>query len=206
MTDSMRAAREDLAFLKAVAEDRGPLPGPFGWNLFAAGLVVGVNLIAFWAVTAARGGSPSLLNSLWSWGPGTVVYLPLSVMLYLRGRHVPLGPSARVFGAAWAAMLAMTLTILIGVVMARIATGKPFEEVWPAIAFGLYGGAWTVVGLTRRRLWILAVAIGCFLTAVACAALIEKPALYLALGVGVLLFFGAPGAVIMFQARRRAEA
>ena len=30
MTDQARAAREDLAFMKDLAEDRGPAPGHFG--------------------------------------------------------------------------------------------------------------------------------------------------------------------------------
>ncbi|HEY7799478.1 MAG TPA: hypothetical protein VIA80_11980, partial [Hyphomonadaceae bacterium] len=65
----------------------------------------------------------------------------------------------------------------------------------------LYGGAWTSISLIRRRYWGLAVAAGCFATAIACAALINTPEHWLAMGSGLLLFLAAPGAVIMRKSK-----
>jgi hypothetical protein len=198
--DSVRSAREDLAFLKAVVEDRGPLPSVFGAHLLAIGLSYGANLLYIWAARAGYAPWPEAWMN-WAWVPGTIPYLPVVLLLVIRGRRQVLGPTARVFGAAWIAMAAMTVSIVLVMMTASTRTGRQFHDVWPPIAFALYGGSWTVVGLIRRTLPDLVIAVGCFATAVVAAAFIGGPQVWLALGVGLLLFLAAPGAIIMRQAR-----
>jgi len=201
MSDTMRAAREDLAFLKAIADDRGPLPTLIGAHMLAIGLPYGLNFILVWAIFAGRAPWwPADWISA-SWIPGTVVYVPLAVFLHLRGRSYTPGPTARLFGAAWGAVGLTALPIIAVMAAAQWRTGIAFATVWPALSFALYGGAWASLALIRGKAWHGVVAAGSFATAVASAALMGAPGAWLVMAAGILLFLAAPGAAIVRGAR-----
>ena len=201
MTDSTRAAREDLAFLRALAEDRGPLPTLIGAHLLAVGLPYGLNFILVWAVFAGR--APWWPHAwMWAtWIPGTIVYAPACILLHLRGRSFTPGPTARLFFTAGSAVGLIVLPILAVMVIAQLRTGIVFAMVWPALSFILWGGAWASLGIIRRKAWHGVVAFGSFATAMASAALIGGPAAWLVMAAGILLFVAAPGAAIILRAR-----
>jgi len=68
MTDRAQSARSDLAFMKEVAEDRGPLPSILGAHLLAVGAPYGLNVIYAWA--GMRGFVPWPEEwQVWSWAP-----------------------------------------------------------------------------------------------------------------------------------------
>ena len=112
----------------------------------------------------------------WLWIPATIIYIPILVLLGRRGRSLTLGPEAKLWNAAWTAMGLMSVVVLIALIMARgrIETA-PFLLLWPPMAFALYGGAWALMGLVRRRLSYAVVAAGSFVTAIVCAMLISTP-------------------------------
>ncbi len=194
MTGSAQAARNDLAFMKSVVEDRGPLPWFFGAHLFAVGVIFGLNLVV--GATVAR---PS---AIWSWLPASLLYVPVWFIINARSDYAAMGPSARVFAAVWMAVFLMTLAIVASLIVAQRGSGVNYALIWPSIACALYGGAWMVGGLIRRRGWMALVSLGCFAIAVTCAALVGQPGMLLALGVGLLALFAAPGLVLMRLARR----
>lgn len=205
MTDTIRTARDDLAFMKAVAEDRGPLPAQFGAHLLAIGLIYGANLILAWALFAGR--APWWPHDPWllgTWVPGTILYLPAVILISLSGPKTGVGPTGRVFIAAWQAMALMIWATIAVMVTASVRARVPYYEVWPPMAFVLYGGAWSVVGVIRRRLWHGLVALGCFATAVTAAALVKSPETWLVMSAGLFLFLAGPGAAIMLRAGRPA--
>ena len=194
MASTAQSARNDLAFMKSVIEDRGPLPWFFGAHLFAVGTIFGLNLLAGAVVVWP--------SAIWSWLPATLVYVPVWFLINARSDYGAMGPSARVFGAVWMAVFLMTLTIVASLIVADIETRVTYALIWPSIACALYGGAWTVGALIRRRGWMALVALGCFATAIACAAFVGRPQMLLVLGVALLAVFAAPGLVLMRLARR----
>jgi len=202
MNDQMQTAREDLAFLRAVAEDRGPLPRAIGQHFVVIGLIFGLNVIYAYAGKTGLAPWPSGEDSLWGWLPATLLYLPYSFAFWFRARGYEPGPALRTFGVAWGAMVLMTLAIVASIYVAGASTAIDFVGLWPSIALALYGGAWTVVSATRKSLGEFIVALGCFATAVICGALVDKPERFLALGLAILLFFGGPGVMIMLKARK----
>lgn len=201
----MHAVRSDLAFLRAIAEDRGALPAPLGWHLVAIGGIFGLDFIHIWAIFAGYAPWPEWLY--WgTWLPGAVAYLPANAYINLKSRHSPMSPGARVFGAAWAAMATMIPPTLLVMSVAQVETGHPFYMIWPALAFVLYGGAWALVAIVRRKLWHAAVAVGCFGTAALCSAMIRDTAQWLVMGAALVAFVGVPGAAIVRHARRSHQA
>jgi hypothetical protein len=200
MPDAIRTARDDLAFMRDLAEDRGPMPSILGAHMLAVGATFGLNVIYAWA--GLRGLVPWAAEwELWSWLPATIVYIPVMLFLFTRGRDIAQTPTGRAFAAAWTGVGIMTWVIVTVLGIAASHIGPLVWSVWPALAVSLYGGAWTTVSLVRRRYWGLAVAAGCFATALGCAMLIDTPELWLVMGLGLLLFLALPGALIMSKRR-----
>ncbi|WP_293678423.1 hypothetical protein [uncultured Phenylobacterium sp.] len=204
MTDAVRAARDDLAFLKAVAEDRGPLPAILGAHLVAVGAAFTPDLVLVWAIYTGRADWWPQSLAWATWAPGVALWLPAYLILQRRGRGQGFGPSARVFAAAWGAMGLMTVATLALFAAAQAATGAFYFQLWPAMGFVLWGGAWSVVAIIRKRLWLGAIALLSFALGVGCAALLKSPDVWLALAAGLGLVFALPGAVILRQARSAA--
>ena len=204
MTDAAaRAARDDLAFLKAVAEDRGPLPAILGAHLLAVGLAFAPNLVLCWAIFSGRADWWPASLSWATWLPGVALWLPAYLYLQVRGHgRGGFGPSARVFAAAWGAMGLMTVATLALFAVAQSATGQAYFQIWPAFGFVLWGGAWAVVAIIRKRLWLGGIALASFALGVGCAALLRSPEVWLAMAAGLLLVFALPGAVILRLAPR----
>ncbi len=194
MTDAAQSARNDLAFMKTVVEDRGPLPWFFGAHLFAVGAIFGLNLLV--------GSLVVWPSAIWSWLPASILYVPVWFFINARSNYAAMGPSARVFGAVWMAVFLMTVTIVASLIVAQTGSGVAYGLIWPSIACALYGGAWLVGALIRRRIWMGLVALGCFATAIACAAYVGQPQMLLVLGIALLAVFAAPGLVLMRLAKR----
>ena len=202
MSDQADSARSDLAFLKAVVDDKGPLMGVFGAHLFWPGLIYGLNFVYIWAIAA--GHVPWPWEGLaWTWVPGTILYTPIPIYLWWRSRGITLGPSARGFASAWSTVGAMSAATVGMLLIATAQTGHPFYAVWPGLAFVIYGGCWMAGAVVRRQLWHGLVSIGAFVTALLSAWRIEQPDMWLVSAAGTLLWVAAPGAVILILARRQ---
>lgn len=201
MSDAMQAARDDLAFLKAIADDHGPLPTLIGAHMLAVGFPYGLNFVLVWAVVAGLlpWWPPEQLSSTWI--PGTLLYVPLAVYLHGRGASYTAGPTARLFTAAWSAVGLTALPIVAVMLLAQAKTGIAFAIVWPALSFVLWGGAWASLAIIRRKAWHAAVALGSFATALASAALIGAPGAWLVMAAGMLACIAAPGAAIVRRSR-----
>ena len=101
--------------------------------------------------------------------------------------------------------MVMTFTVVGVIVLASIRTGIGFYPLWPSLAFALYGGAWTMMGVVRGKLPVLAVAGGCLLAALICAYLTGLNEQWLVVGIGLLLLLAAPGAAMMRKPRAAQE-
>ena len=201
MNDQARAAREDLAFMKELAEDRGPAPGHFGEQVFWPGLLYGLNLVYAWAGMIGVVPWPEDWYvkgvGMLAWGPATAIYLPMLIWFAFRGFYRSGGLAARMFTGAWSVVGFMCLTCTAILIVASYKMKVNYAAVWPAIAMTIYGSAWLVQGILRRHLWLLLLAAGCCVTAVLMAFLVGQTELWLVMGLGLLVFMALPGALIM---------
>jgi hypothetical protein len=203
--DQATHARRDLAFIKAVAEDKGALPAALGWHLIAIGAIYGLDFIHIWAIFTGRASWPEALQAV-PWLPGVIAYIPANIVINLRARHMAWGPTARAFGAAWAAMGLMIVPAVAVLLIGQAQAGFPFYLVWGALAFVLYGGAWAAVAIVRGGRWHWLTASGCFALALLCALLINQSAQWLVMAAGLLLLVALPGLIILRSGRAREEA
>lgn len=208
---ALDAARDDLAFMRALAADRDPLPALYGAHLFAIGACFGPALVLSWAAYAGVAGvSPA-------WGqlsplPAAILYIPALIVILARNnrrirREGRGGPSQRAVWSIWAAVTATIFTLLAGFIAAGARDDLDAAQVmtmWlPAIA-ALYGGAWVMKAFLRGAPWCALVGVGCFAVSIACAWTANTPTPFLLLGLGLVAFMALPGLAIMLAARRRA--
>lgn len=217
MTDKPRASAEaDLAFLKSIVEGGAGGSGKamltMGAMYLAGGVLYGIQCLF----------NLGQIYGLIRWpGPATLAFLVgitvtfFIVMTWAIIEDRKVGGAARgqlvtrTMNAAFSAtgMANLAVIIVFGVGAAR---DKDFA-VWlyyPAVIFALQAAAWYVAWSLRKKLWMLFMGAGGWLTAVALGLLVRQPVLYLHVCTAALfLLFALPGWIMLrgaLQARAAA--
>src|SRR4051794_33932927 len=95
-----QSLHSDLAFMRAVADDRGPLPRTIGEHMLAPGLIFTANFLLIWVIYEHWIEWP-VRQYAFLWVPGVAVYMSIYPVLMWRSRGTVIGPAARAFAAAW---------------------------------------------------------------------------------------------------------
>jgi len=202
MTTPADAARDDLAYLRALVEPNDDFQRRFGETYFVAGLCYGVQMLLH-ALQYALSWTNSALGLAIGLGP-TVVFLALLVWL-IRRRPTDTGGStvSRAVGAVFGAVGVANLALLF--VVGSVALREKSLTIWllyPCIVLIFQGAAWMVLYALRRRPWFALVSVGWFATAIAMSICIDMPAGFIgAGGVGFIAFMLIPGWLMMRQAK-----
>lgn len=194
------AIRDDIAFMRALAEDGrdGPLVG--GSILLASGLCFGTASLANWAILTWR-----LTHN--SWAPSAIWMASLMVFmawLFLGGvTRSRQGGTPRAVGMAWSgAGLSMFFVGLSLVVMAVRGHDDYVVSAFMPFILAIYGSAWFVAAALTRARWLYAVAFGAFGMALVVAWFaVDGAILYLLYALSLYALVSAPGFVLVRQAR-----
>ncbi len=209
MNDELKTVRDDLAFLRTIAEgggERGGI-GVAGGALYgAAGLLYGIQTLFYFVQEKGAirlGGFGNLvLASL-----PTVIFLVLMTIVIILDRKRPqVGAANRAINAAFAGTGIANLALVL--IFASAAARTRDFHFWlfhPAVVFVLQGAVWYVSFMLRKRLWMALVATGWLVCGVALGMLIWRADLYLLVAtLGLFAFMAAPGFHMMRQAMRPA--
>ena len=201
MSERIDILKDDIAFMRALAQEgrRAPLLG--GASLLVAGLIYSGATLFCWAKTARLIIAPDFWY-LGVWVVATFVYM--LVMTVLIGRWRGTGrPGAttltnRTFRWAWSAGGWAIMAIFAGssVLAWRFHTWMVFAT-FPTIILSIYGAAWTISAVVSDRWWVRWVAAGCFIAAIGVTVMPSYSAEYLAFTASLLLLMAAPGAALM---------
>jgi hypothetical protein len=204
MNTTPSSAQDDLAFLRSLVESAGSGQRVFGVIYFWSGVIYGLQCLGHWAQVSgwiALSDGQQLLLGL---GPTAVFLVMLTWVLWRTRRAGQGGLVNKAVSAAFAATGIANGALV--VLLAAAAAREKSLTVWllyPSVVFILQGAAWYIAFALRKRLWLLAVGLGWMATGVTMGFAIGTPSYPLLVGVGLLAFMVAPGAVMM---RRPASA
>ncbi len=199
--DQMQAIRDDLAYMRALADEgrRAPLLG--GSILIAAGLIYGAAALVHFAVAAGvLDIDPMLLNVIW--GVAVVAFLIALFVLKARlgGKPGAWSMGNQVSGAAWGGLGGASFAIGLALFAAVYKTGDwIFMGLFPPVILALYGAAWIVGAAVSDRAWMKWVAVGSFAAAAGAGLLIGTTAQYLFYAAAMILLSALPGVVMLRQ-------
>jgi hypothetical protein len=202
MPSQMETIRDDLAYLRALAEGRRDAVLGGAAPLISAAAIFSAASIFGYAVSVRRLGLPLQFIG---WGFIAAAVLHTLVLLVLghmeRARHGR--PAAETpTHAAWQAvrLAALTLMAAFFITSWRMQSAQIWTAM-PIIVFALYGAAWSVAAAASRKAWPRWVSAGAFAACLLTAAFSGRPEQLLVFAVGLTALGIIPGLVI---ARRSA--
>jgi hypothetical protein len=202
----LHSAEDDLAFMRSIIERGGRPPMTLAICYLAGGLLYGLQCLFHAGQVSGLIQWPELANLAFVVGI-TVSFLSVLTWAILRDRKTGganRGPMAsRTLNAAFNAtgMANLAVIIVFGVGAYR---DQDFA-IWlyyAAIVFALQSAAWFMAWTLRRKGWMLATALGGWVTAVALGVLVREPFWYLGVcTLACFLLFALPGWVMFRDAR-----
>jgi hypothetical protein len=197
MTDQMQSIRDDLAYLRALAEGADEGGSQRGGIMLAAGLVWSGCSVAQWAALTGR---LSQTTALVAWAIGAMLFFGY-LFWAIRRDGKPSG-RARAVGLAWSGVGWTIFVLFAAIFAATWRTHSPLLiNFFPAIILALYGAAWSVAAAIADKAWLKLTAVGSFVGAVICAWFIADPVQYLIYAVALLLLAALPGLILLRQDR-----
>jgi len=185
--------REDISFLRHLAESgrNGPILG--GIFLAAAGVVFGS--ACFLDFAAMQGMFPVRGGPLWLGASAvfTLLWFVLFFRMKASGKKVQSASSAS-FGMIWSAIAPGVLTAFgTTLLIAHQTQNNAVLAAYVPVIYAFYGTAWFASGALAKRSWMFIAALGSFAYAFVVALMAASPYLSVAMGGGLLLLLTLPG-------------
>ncbi len=189
---------DELAYIRAMAEEGSVGPMRNGASLVAAGLVYAAAAIAQYLAVLGYLPRTGWMSAL-IWFGATVIFAALSTLFRFNRRQREKSVGGRASAAIWSGVgIAIMFFILCLIVIANVL--KDFGAVTFLIApvvLILYGVGWWVGGAITSRRWVKYVAFGSFAAAPLITLLAGRPEQLLAYAVCLILFTSVPGFILM---------
>lgn len=202
----LHSPEDDLAFMRSIVEGGGRVPMTLAVCYLAGGLIYGAQCLFHVGQVFGWVRLPDLANLIVVVG-FTVAFLVVLTWAILRDRKAGTsnrGPLAtRTLSAAFSATgMANTAVIIVFAVGAMRDKDFAIWLYYAAIVFALQAAAWYVAWMLKRKGWMLATALGGWVTAVALGLLVRQPVAYLGVcTVALFLLFALPGWALFRDAR-----
>jgi hypothetical protein len=196
---------DDLAFMKALVHEGPHMQASIGLIFMAAGLIYGLDVLAYWAQIVFNIPLPSFVWAGLSLAP-PVIFLAVIVYVVWRDRkRSQNGVATRALNAAFvSAGLANLVMIIIFGYVAMTEKSMLIWLLYPAVTCAFQGAAWYIAFMIRKKLWLAFMSAGWFLTTLLLGFLIRDMAAYmLVLALALLTLMGGGGYTLMHLARKR---
>lgn len=206
MTDQMQGLREDVAFMRGLAEEGRNAPLLGGDISVAAGLIYGAASFATYAgIEGVFGLTPEGIG--WVWLAASVIF-GLALLVSIRrqkGEHGVETAANRANSAAWGGAGMAIFALFGGFFLAAYRTDEWIVMTMLApVILALYGAAWGVAGAMTGRTWNKGVAGLSLVLSLVTAWFAGSAEQWLVYGVALLLTAFFPGLVMLRQAHRAA--
>ena len=200
MSDQTQTLRDDITFLRRVAEQgrRGPVFG--GAFILAAGIVYGAACALQWAIVTRNIVLPAFVNE-YLWYGASAIFAAVWFALFFGTRGSAkecAGSSNLIFAVAWSAagLGIMVASIAMAFGAAAAHASAPYA-LYPTVDFAFYGTAWFIIAALVRRAWMWSVMAMSFAASLLLASIAGDPASLLAMGVALVATLCVPGLLLM---------
>jgi hypothetical protein len=199
--DDIQSMKDEIAYIKALAEEGRRTPMLGGGILIAAGLIFGAASIMHWLIDADVLVLPPVAFAA-LWGGAMLLFFVTLFTLIGRNKGRPGAASTvnRATGAAWmgVGLLIFVMAVSMAVISWRLQSPVP-TLMFPSMIFAAYGSAWAVSATMTRSRWQWWLAIGAWISAPLLAALTGTTWIWLAYGAGLFAFALIPGLILVRQ-------
>jgi len=203
MTDDIQSLRDDIAYLKAMADSGHSRGAGGGVMLMSAGLLYSIaSLVQYLAMQHVV--PVTMQTASLGWLVATVAFMAVLGAVKLRWRSE--GSSAGAAGVAWQGVGMGCFFVFVALALASWRTQSPLLiQFAPSIIFVLYGAAWISAGAAMHKSWMHLTGWGGFIAAGITAWFIGEPVSYLIYAAGLVLLAFIPGVWFVLEARRSGE-
>ena len=202
MTEQNQSLREDIAFVRQLAEAGRDRPMLGGQILAAAGVVWGMASFSVWYMTSVLRMGPGSANVVWA-----ISFAVWMVTLFVMVRRIrtQCGGPQETSGAAWAGVgyAIFAIAISLGVIAWRLNLPNILWA-FPSVLLALYGAAWSVAATAFRKPWMHMMAIASFVMAPVNGWFAGDPVIWLVYAISLVGLLTAPGVYLISEARRAA--
>jgi hypothetical protein len=202
MSDTTHTLRDDIAFVRALAEEgrQSPFRGEVS---LAAGVIWGSASLYSWSVASQLWHPPGGMISIgWSWMAAMAAFAIAGVPL---GIYKSRPDTNRTAAAAWSGVGVACLTISFGAALAMWRTHQyAMGAMIPPMIMALYGGGWLVGAVAFRAPWQRWIGFLCLLSSLALAFTAARAEEYLVFALSLYLLAGLPGLIAVLRDRAKA--
>lgn len=200
MTIEQTSAEGDLAFMRAIVEERGSHDRSFGINYAAAGLLYGVQCLLNGWLLLGEIEAPAMVWLAIGILP-TVLFIMVNVFSVWKARENPIGvgTARRAMTAAFAG--GGIAILILASIFGMIAFERGDWTIWmlfPIVVCAVQGAIWFTTTMIKRELWHGVTAFGwfasCFVLSVFTT---DVAAFVVAMGAVLLLLMALPGVLIL---------
>ena len=199
--DQMQTLRDDIAYMKALAQEGSQAPILGGAILVAAGVIFSLASVLHW-LAVIRVLHITGLQVLYIWIGATVLFMIVLGLLSSKVRGKPGARSAanRASRAVWSAVggSIFALGAAIAAMVWKTHSGEP-SALFPSAILALWGTGWAVQAGMTGRAWMRAVSFVAWISAVLVAFFAGDPNLFLVYAACLLVCSVAPGLFMMRQ-------
>lgn len=198
--DQTQSLRDDIRYMKNLADDgaNGPLLG--GSILVAAGLIFGTASIVEWMMSTGMVSDAGGIGHLYLWGAAGVVFT-LALIVLIRRQKTRAGvmsPSNRASGNAWMGVGLAIFSLSVAITALIYKTGSDVPAlIFPSLIFALYGTGWAVSAAMSGQKWLWWPAFGGWIAAPLVALFAGTHEMWLVYAAGIVLLALLPGAILM---------
>ncbi|WAC60477.1 hypothetical protein [Brevundimonas sp. SL130] len=201
MTRDTQNIQDDIAYMRALAQEGRHAPllaGPF---LVTAAVIFGAANIVQWALlTDVIDASP--WAPVWLWvGAGLVFGVALAVLTgQMKGKPGFNSSGNRAVGAAWSAVGYGIFATWLGLMARGLNSGDwSAMMAMPTVVFVAYGSAWIIAGTMTNTRWMTLTGVVSYVGAVAMGWFAGDMAMYLVFAGMIFAVAFVPGLILMRQ-------
>ena len=199
--DQLQSVHDDIAYMKALAQEGRQAPLLGGSVLITAGLVFGLASIVHYAIDSGLI-AVNPVAYLVLWGAAMLVFFAVLIIQTRRlgGRPGARSAANRAAGAGWmgVGLGIFVMSLSMAVIGWKVKSDIP-AMIFPSLIFALYGSGWAVSATMSDQKWQWTLAISCWIAAPLIALLTGSPLMWLGYAAGLFLFALLPGVLLVRQ-------